>query len=102
MMFMSWLKPRPTKISWLPHTLFSLCGSDSRTFGTAHRLKPALLLRLTVQFRAGIRRSQGNLNRFRFDVAGKLDRLLNRLGSLAWQPEDERSVNHDSQILRVA
>ena len=65
-------------------------------------LQPALLLRLAVQLRARIGRGQGNLDRFRLDVASKLDRLLNRLRSLARKSKDERPVDDDAQVFRVA
>ena len=68
----------------------------------ALNLQPALLLRLPVQICPGVRRGEGNLNGLWVDIAGKLNRLLNRLRSLARKPKNERPVNLDPEIARIA
>src|SRR5579883_1420236 len=65
-------------------------------------LEPSLFLRLTVKFRAGIRRRERHLDRLRLDIAGKANGFANRLGCFAGQPENKRAMNGDAQLPAIA
>jgi hypothetical protein len=62
-------------------------------------LQPALFLRLAIEFGAGIGRGERNLDRFRVDIAGEFDGLLDRFCRLARQAQDKRAVDLDAQFL---
>src|SRR5579862_7070506 len=63
--------------------------------------EPVVLFRLLVKLRAWIRRGQAHLKRERVDLLGVLDGLADRLVRFARQPEDERPVDGDAELLAV-
>ena len=65
-------------------------------------IQPAVLHRLLVQERAGIRRRQRHLDGVRIDLRGEADGLLDGLLRLARQAEDEGAVDLDPQLVAVA
>ena len=57
---------------------------------------------LPVQFRAGIRRGDRNLNRERIDLLREPDRLFDRLLRFDRQPDHERPVHPDAELAAIA
>ena len=64
-------------------------------------VEPAVLHRLLVEERAGIRRGQRHLDGVRVDLLGEADRLLDRLLRLARQAQDEGAVDGDAELVAI-
>src|SRR5713101_7495242 len=67
----------------------------------ALRLEPTVLDGLLVELRSWVRRRERDLDRMRIDLAGEADRVLNGFLRLPGKPDDERSVNGDSELVAV-
>ena len=63
--------------------------------------EPAVLHRLLVKFRAGIRRGQRHLDGVRVDLRCELDGFLDGLLRLPGQAEDEGAVDLDAEVMAV-
>ena len=55
-----------------------------------------------VEPRAGVRRRERDLQRLGVHLLGEADRLLDRLPRLAREPQDERAVDQDAELVAVA
>src|SRR5882724_180607 len=62
----------------------------------------AVFLGELEQFGTGVRVRQRDLNRFDVEFLGKLDGLLDGLAGLAWQADDEITMDRQTQLLSVA
>ncbi len=65
-------------------------------------VEPLVLDGLLIEERAGVGRGERHLDRVRVDLHRVADRLLDRLLGLARQPEDERAVDDDAELVAVA